>query len=152
MMAEVLAGIRRSRETPPERKAPADAEFLQVLLSAPSKATDWRRCATGRCWPSGWRWPPAAPSWWHSTSPISSGASRACGSRSAAPRPTRRAAAPTAKRCNGHLLAAWPHHLRRSIGNILLKSHTFLVNWVSVWPDPKLLTGRQLATEATMDA
>jgi integrase len=32
VIAEVLAGIRRSRETPPERKAPADAEFLQVLL------------------------------------------------------------------------------------------------------------------------
>src|SRR3954447_3008340 len=32
VIAEVIAGIRRSRETPPERKAPADAEFLRVLL------------------------------------------------------------------------------------------------------------------------
>src|SRR3954451_12332353 len=32
VIAEVLAGIRRSREIPPERKAPADAEFLSILL------------------------------------------------------------------------------------------------------------------------
>jgi integrase len=32
VIAEVLAGIRRSRDSPPERKAPADAEFLSVLL------------------------------------------------------------------------------------------------------------------------
>src|SRR3954447_1604915 len=32
VIAEVLAGIRRSREIPPERKTPADAECLLVLL------------------------------------------------------------------------------------------------------------------------
>src|SRR3954462_3013348 len=32
VVAEVLAGIRRSRDVPPERKAPADAEFLSLLL------------------------------------------------------------------------------------------------------------------------
>ena len=32
VVAEVLAGIRRSRDVPPERKAPADAEFLSILL------------------------------------------------------------------------------------------------------------------------
>jgi integrase len=32
VIAEVLAGVRRSRATPPQRKAPADAEFLSLLL------------------------------------------------------------------------------------------------------------------------
>src|SRR4051794_22450385 len=32
VIAEVLAGIRRSREIPPERKAPAEADLLCVLL------------------------------------------------------------------------------------------------------------------------
>jgi integrase len=32
IIAEVLAGIRRARDTPPQRKAPADAEFVSVLL------------------------------------------------------------------------------------------------------------------------
>ena len=34
VIAEVLAGIRRSRKTTPDRKAPADAEFLLVLLGS----------------------------------------------------------------------------------------------------------------------
>src|SRR6185312_11608186 len=32
VIADVLAGVRRSRATPPQRKAPADAELLSVLL------------------------------------------------------------------------------------------------------------------------
>src|SRR3954466_4014066 len=32
VIAEVIAGIRRSRELPPERKAPADAQCLHLLL------------------------------------------------------------------------------------------------------------------------
>jgi hypothetical protein len=32
VIAEVLAGIRLSRDTPSQRKAPADAEFVSVLL------------------------------------------------------------------------------------------------------------------------
>jgi len=32
VITEVLAGIRRSRHAPPQRKAPADAEFLLLLL------------------------------------------------------------------------------------------------------------------------
>ena len=34
VIAEALAGIRRSRKTAPDRKAPADAEFLSVLLGS----------------------------------------------------------------------------------------------------------------------
>ncbi len=34
VIAEALAGIRRSRVTKPDRKAPADAEFLLVLLGS----------------------------------------------------------------------------------------------------------------------
>jgi integrase len=34
VIAEALAGIRRSRPTPPDRKAPADAEFLMALLGS----------------------------------------------------------------------------------------------------------------------